>query len=234
MHIAVCDDNIADRHQMERLLKRESDRRKASTGNLYIDSFGNCEALLANPMQYDAFYIDLCKTEGLSGADVAKRLLGAGVNAPIILCCSDIDYRQHSFPEQVLFLDKPIRTDELSKSIDLALQIQTSAEALIELRGEKDTCYVREADILYAVEEGRFTVVSLSDGRKINAATTADNLLSQIEHFPSFLGASGKIILNCRHIRSLERHKATMTDGAVFKVHRSCMAYAREMYGELH
>ena len=27
MHIAICDDNVADRKQLERLLKRESDKR---------------------------------------------------------------------------------------------------------------------------------------------------------------------------------------------------------------
>ena len=55
MHIAVCDDNVADRKQLERLLKRESDKRAASTGIIYTDSFGNSTALLSNPMQYDAF-----------------------------------------------------------------------------------------------------------------------------------------------------------------------------------
>ena len=39
MHLAVCDDNIADRKQMERLLGRESDRRLNTTGVLYVDSF---------------------------------------------------------------------------------------------------------------------------------------------------------------------------------------------------
>ena len=32
MHIAICDDNVADRKQLERLLCRESDKRKADTG----------------------------------------------------------------------------------------------------------------------------------------------------------------------------------------------------------
>ena len=45
MHIAICDDNIADRKQLERLLKRESDKRKAKTGLLFADSFGNCRIL---------------------------------------------------------------------------------------------------------------------------------------------------------------------------------------------
>ncbi len=37
MHLAVCDDNIADRKQTERLLGRESDQRINSTGVLYVE-----------------------------------------------------------------------------------------------------------------------------------------------------------------------------------------------------
>ena len=57
MHIAICDDHIADRKQMERLLSRESDRRIKTTGNLYIDSFGSVSALLHAPMIYNLFFI---------------------------------------------------------------------------------------------------------------------------------------------------------------------------------
>ena len=32
MHLAICDDHMADRKQMERLLGRESDRRLNTTG----------------------------------------------------------------------------------------------------------------------------------------------------------------------------------------------------------
>ena len=59
MHLAVCDDNIADRKQMERLLGRESDRRLGTTGVLYVDSFGNRDAILTTPMIYDGLFIDM-------------------------------------------------------------------------------------------------------------------------------------------------------------------------------
>ena len=103
MHIAICDDNIADRKQLERLLKRESDKRAAVSGILYTDSFGNAEALLANPMQYDAFYIDVCQTEGVSGSDIVSALTAKGVNAPIVMCCSHINYREYTLPSNVIF-----------------------------------------------------------------------------------------------------------------------------------
>lgn len=229
MHIAICDDNMADRHQMERLLQRESDRIKITSEPLYVDSFGNCESLLNNPMQYDAFFLDVCHTENITGADVAKKLTDAGVNAPIIMCCSDINYQELDFPAKVLFLEKPIKTDELHDSILHAQNLAASAETLIELREEKKTLYVKEEEILYAVEKDISTLVTLTDGRTVRITSNALNFFSQVEHFPTFADATRKVILNCRYIQKLKFGKATMIDGAVFKVDRIALPYIKEM-----
>ena len=58
MHLAICDDHMADRKQMERLLGRESDRRLNTTGVLYVDSFGRKDSILVTPMIYDAIFMD--------------------------------------------------------------------------------------------------------------------------------------------------------------------------------
>ena len=50
MHIAICDDNVADRKQLERLLSRESDARMAQSGVFYTDSFG--DTMLGDPFLY--------------------------------------------------------------------------------------------------------------------------------------------------------------------------------------
>lgn len=234
MHIAICDDNTADRKQLERLLKRESDKRAATTGIIYADSFGNAPMLLANPMQYDAFYIDMCKTEGVTGMDVVRELTEKGVNAPIVMCSSDINYREQNFPDNVIFLDKPIKADELSASIDHAHSIMEKAEPLIELREDKETYYVTESDIMYAVESGLHVIVSLTDGRKISIVSTAMNFFSQIESHPTFVAPSMKVVLNGRYIEKIGFHKAIMTDGTKFSIHRDCMKYTKYVFDEYH
>lgn len=234
MHIAVCDDNVADRKQLERLLKRESDKRAKDTGVIYTNSFGNADVMLANPMQYNAFYIDVCKTEGVTGMDIVKELTTKGVNAPIVMCCSDINYRTYSFPPNVIFLDKPIKTAELSESIDHALSIMAKAEPLIELREDTETYYVTEPDILYAVEDDRHILVTLTDGRTLSVASTAVNLYEQIENYPTFIAPSLKTIINGRYIEKLVFRKATMTDGMVFSIHRDCIKYTKHIYNEFH
>ena len=63
MHIAIVEDNIADRHQTERLLGREVDRRRTAEEGYYVDSFGSADAVLPCPTTYDIFFLDMQHTE---------------------------------------------------------------------------------------------------------------------------------------------------------------------------
>lgn len=234
MHIAICDDNVADRKQLERLLKRESDKRAQTSGILYVDSYGHPESLLKNSMQYDVFFIDICKTEGLTGYDVVDSLTELGNTAPVVLCSSLISYDQKRLPKRALLLDKPIKVADLSRVLDEAQTIKDSSAPLIELREDKGTYYVTEPDILYAIQEGVYLTVSLKDGRKVRLATTAINFFSQIEHFPVFVSPTPRTIVNGRYISQIHFHKITMDDGTVFKTSGQVLAYAKYIYETTH
>ncbi len=226
MHVAVCDDNVADRKQMERLLARESDRRSRETGLLYTDSFGNASALLHNPMQYDIFFLDICQTKGVTVQEVVDGLVSAGVKVPIYLCCSQIDYRQYSFPENVFFIDKAIRAAELTLAIDCGAQYKQNAVPLLELRLENETLYVTEAEILYAAfRDSKHVAVTLTDQRRVLMTTSIENLYGQWEKHETIVNPSRKLILNARHVVSRSLLKVTMTDGAAFTVGQKFQKY---------
>ena len=229
MHVSVCDDNVADRKQMERLLNRESDKRAKITEGLYIDSYGNEKALLAKPMQYDIFYIDLCRTEGVNGAQIAMQLYDAGVRAPIYMCCSAIDYRQYSLPENVFFLDKPINADLLTNSLDHAYEVKKNAVPLIELRTDKETLFVTEEDIMYGIEKGKHVIIHLADGRIIQIPSNIENLYEHWEHYDTFLVPSMKVILNGRFIEKIGLFRFHMKDGSKFMIQEICKDYARKV-----
>lgn len=228
MHIALCDDNVADRKQFERLIRRAVDRHpKGDT--LFADSFGNAATLLSNPMQYDVFYIDLCKTPGITGADVVNALIEKGVTAPIVMCCSDINYREMSFPETVFFLDKPIQAAELTASLDRALEIADRTTPRIELRAEEKTYYLAEPDLLYAYGVGKKLHVRLLDGSSLLLIDNAQNLFSQLESFPSFFSPTRNVVLNGRYIQKIVLGRAILSDGRAFRISHSCMAYAKKL-----
>ncbi len=221
MHIAVCDDNIADRKQLERLLKRESDKRKTDTGILYSDSFGNSNAVTKVPMQYDLFFIDMAES-GTDALSFALSLIESGVTAPIVLCSSKINYLEKMntlspCPANLLHLKKPIGTMELSKIIDTALLLNKQKVPTIELRSETNTCYVYEDDIVCAKSKGRYVHVRLKDGTCIPIMTTILNFYEQISMYRHILLLNDQTLFNITYLEKYTPFRVLLSDGTILK-----------------
>ena len=230
MHIAVCDDNFADRHQMERLLGRESDKEGDSARMYYVDAYGSPEVMLSHPKAYDLFFIDMCRTEGLSSASIIQALREKGATAPFVLCCSDVDYRKMNFPEDVLFLDKPIKVDELRAVIAEAKKQKDSLPDQIELRDVLETIYANVSDVICARESGSDTMVRLSDGRELRSIGKLWLFKRSLEdRHPEFIYSGAKMMINCDHIITVNiLGAATVSDGSVIPLSFSAAKYARE------
>lgn len=218
MHIAVCDDNVADRKQLERLLGRECDSRKSVTGVLYTDSYGVGDHLFPKRMSYDLFFIDL-QGEEQDGLSFAISLCENGVTAPIVLCPSKTDYRAHyqamdSHFSNILFLDKPILKAQLSYILDQAISIELNQVKTIELRHEKGTLYVNEEDIIYVKAVGRYLSVQLRDGQSISILDNLPNFYQSIIMFDSYIATTSKAIVNINYLSTSLPWCVIMKDGA--------------------
>ena len=238
MHIAICDDNIADRKQTERLMKRAADKVISEGGTLYSESFGNAKSLLFTPMQYDLFIIDIRNTPGSDSFDVAKKLLEKGVNSPICIVYSR-DVGKPDIPtglnfpgkteHDFLFLAKPIRQEELSGLIAHVGDILQNKVSLIELRGEFDTLYVSDSDILYAERDGLHAMVTLASGKTFVTSSDVSTLFDEIkEGHLSFVMPSVNYMLNIDHIAALHFHTAEMRDKRRFKIGGPILKYVKK------
>ena len=220
MHIAICDDNIADRNQTERLLGRESDRRAKTDGVLYIDSYGKQESVLSAPMLYDMFFIDMVFDVPSAASDIVKALISAGVTSPIVMLNSVIDYRKDTYLtslEQVYFLDKPIKVAELSDIISMGFEMKNKKVPTIELRTDTDAYYVKEEDIMYALYANKqYTDVFLNDGRKIHMLCNIENFYAHLEHFGSFFPANNHTIIQKKYVKKISLFHVHLTNGTKF------------------
>ena len=161
MHIAVFDDNIADRKQMERLLRRQSDRYQSEgKEHFYTDLYGNIPALLRFPQVYDIIFIDMAEPDPdderfKTGIDVAKLLFEIGGIKNVVMCSSKHDYKElakeAAIEDELLFIEKPIKVKELEAILSLCEERLGDPIPTLELRGENQTIYARENDIIYAV-----------------------------------------------------------------------------------
>lgn len=237
MHIAICDDNIADRKQLERLLGRESDKRKSDTGVFYTDSYGDSEVLGKNPMPYDLFFIDMTAGEA-NGLDFALELRQFGVTVPIILCSSKIDYQAAiaALPEcsyEFMHLSKPIITAELSAILDQSIALLSNRVSTIELRSDTETYYVQEDDIVCAVTEGQYVRVTLEDGQSVLLLTKLLNFYDTVCMYSHMVLLTDKTLCNIIYLDSFSPFKVTLKNGTALKSSPFSVKYiklAQQMY----
>lgn len=233
MHIAILDDNVADRKQLERLLGRESDARKAVTGVFYTDSFGEGDKLLSKRMSYDLFFIDVVD-ENTNGLMFALELCKSGVLMPIVMCSSKTDYYAEAskiddLPKNILFLNKPIVKAQLSAVLDQAIDIEQNQEKTIELRDKTDTYYVKEDDLVYIREEGRFIYAGLKTGEEIEVLDSILNFGQALSEFDHFLRASNKLVVNIAYVDQFTLFSVKLKGGQSFKINLTGFRYLKIM-----
>lgn len=218
MHIAICDNNIADRKQTERLMNRECHKRQTTEHMLYIDSYGSHETLQASPMLYDAFFIDYATTDE-TGLDVAKTLRSIGVTAPIVLCSYMANDRLNTNDlSNIYYLHKPIKVEALSNMIDHCIALKNSIQVPIEIRGEFDTYYIREKELLYLKEEKNNFTIHLLDGTVISVFGSMDNAYHSLENNELFYLTSKSCLVNLRYIKTIDKTSFTFVTGETLPI----------------
>jgi CheY-like chemotaxis protein len=203
-----------------------------ATGGFYTDSFGDHRVLSKKNMMYDLFFIDMTEAD-TDGLTFALELAGSGVSVPIVLCSSKINYPDRaavlsSSPDNLYFLDKPIKTAELSSMLDMAVSLVSARIPTIELRPENDTLYVTEDDIAYALSKGRYVHVFLKDGREIPLLTSMYNFYDEVAMFSHMVLLGEHSLFNIVYLDRFSPFKVVLQDGTELKSSPLSLKYIRE------
>lgn len=233
MHVAICDDNIADRKQMERLLGRLSDRLAAESEPLYVDSFGNPEALLAAQLHYGVYFIDLTNSQlngqKITGYEMAQRLMESGIESTFYLCCGQIDYRLCKLQSHMFCISKPIENAALAEAVQNALKEAAEMIPHITLHGVADgTHYVKMQDIVYCRQDkDNHTTLFLTDGSTLRVGDNVYNLFLNLEsQYPCLHALSGRLLVNRQHLSSVSFRSITFDTGKTIKIGIPAARYA--------
>ena len=189
---------------MERLLERASDaNKKNGLEGYYIDSYGAFDSLHSKAAMYDAIYIDIVDSD-MKGHEIAKSILNSGIQGKIILCISSLNYREiisSEDAEQFLFIDKPVKTEELNNTLSICEENRKNREPQIEIRTKDETLYVKYNEFLYAkaLVAGKTTIVL--KGRKDTIYYKDISMVTKaITEYPFMIPVNKHTVITTYHI----------------------------------
>lgn len=233
MHVAICADNVADRKQLERLMGREADKWIAKGDALYIFTYGSAESIMADQMQFDAIIIDINESVKYTALSLIDELRILGKTSVMIISAKEnIDAGQRT---DIDYLPKPVSPTVLHEVISRVRERMDTYVQKIELRGQYETLYVTDEEILYASQQGDVTLVKLRDGRKIEVYGTAEKLYGFVEGTHNvFFMPNKKNMINLEYMDSYNPFCVKMIDGSKFSLGISAIGELKEKQGEKH
>lgn len=219
MHIAICDDNVADRKHLERLLSRESDKRMGTPNLLYVDSYGDKEHFLFRPLMYDLVFMDMSETPTLT-AEIIDAITEMGFTAPIILYSSKVDYTAlPNLPQNVVHQKKPYLPDPLPAFLALGdTHVHGHIETLPLHCADGTKHYAPVHDILYYLSDASSRTIYLKDGTNMAVTDEAWDFQHMAEPFREFYRINNDTVINIRFVTKLTPFTVTMRDGRKFRI----------------
>ena len=212
MHIAICDDNVADRKHLERLLSRESDKRAGTPNILYVDSYGEKMHFLANPLKYNLIFMDMSSEPGIVEF-IIENLNAMGYHAPLVLYSDKIDYTKiPNLPDYVIHAKKPYIPDPIPDFLALGDANVTGHVVTVMVHTNSVINHVPKYTVMYALEKNNICNLYLTDGTTVTVDEKIDELRQIFEPFEEFARVNGNSIANFKYVSAVMPAALVMQD----------------------
>ena len=218
MHVAICDDNVADRKHLERLLSRESDKRAGTPNILYVDSYGEKMHFLANPLKYNLIFMDMSSEPGIVEFSL-EHLEEMGYHPPLALYSDKIDYTAlPNLPDYVVHARKPYIPDPLPEFLALGDANVSGHVVSISVHKNSVLIHVPKYMILYALEGARTCTLYLTDNTTIDVDEKIDELRQIFEPYEEFERVNKNSIANFKYVNTVTPVALVMQDNKELKI----------------
>ncbi len=233
MHIAICDDNVVDRKHLERILSRESDKRAGTPNILYVDSYGDKDYFLKNPLKYNLIFMDMCSSPGIV-EEILSKLDDMYYNAPLILYSSQLDYTSiPNLPSYVVHAQKPYTPDSISDYLKLGDSNVANNTKTISVHENDITLNLPISNILYMISINNQSYIHTTDNFAICVHESLNELTLLLEPYEEFSLINKKTIVNFRHVLELTPINIVMQNHTKFSaslLNYKNLKYLKEKY----
>ena len=235
MRIVICDDNIKDLIELEKLVLKYSacypDRQ------FEVEKFSEGEVLqqeFQNKGQADIYILDIVMS-GISGIDLGNQIRKNNQKSIIIYVTTSDDFALDAYDiHAIRYLLKPVKEEDFFEAMDYALtNIYVSEGAAFMVKTKTGILSVPYYRIEYIENVSRRLEVHLTDGQVITSIFIRKSFEEEIKEFVgdrNFLRVHKSFLVNMKYIKKLTRTEAAMESGNSIPISRKSALDVRREY----
>lgn len=210
MRIMICDDRQKELEDLQDLCRRY-------IGEKNLDAQLICTTDGEEPLRDrpDILILDI-EMPGKSGIEIKDRL--AAFDRPLILFVTSYpDNMSEAFGRNVVaFLQKPVDLDDLSRKLNVALDILTGGRSITF----EDGSVIHSSRICSFVSEGKYTAAVLTDGTRKQWLRRSLSTWEKELQGLYFVRADNSCLVNCEHVMRMHGDVLILDNGEKIKVSR--------------
>lgn len=210
-HIALCDDEAAQRQLTHKLLDRYFSDQGAA---VKIWEFSDGQSLLNAMLDetFDLYLIDIVMPE-VDGINLGLALRKSDENGVIIYLTNSPDFALEGYSVKAAsYLLKPVSEEKLFSALDDALKTISNRRAqIVMVKTAEGTSRLLLDDILYVEQIDRFPHYYLRDGScviGVTIRTSFQDAMKPLLADKRFYLCGASIVFNLHHIKSVTKSNA--------------------------
>lgn len=197
MRIAVCDDDLREQEQFEKVLQGWDPTRGT-------EKFFNGSSLLEAAKEapsFDVVFLDIYMPVE-NGVDIARTLKRTSPETEIVFITTSENHAVSAFSLGALhYLVKPVTTEGIIESFRRLAEVRARQRETLSFSVRGDTCTILLNQICSLESSNHVVVVSLDDGRNFRTRTPLYELEQKLGK--NFLKINRGVIVNMDHIERM-------------------------------
>lgn len=213
LKIAICDDSSVDRTIIKRILRDYFKNNENITYVLFEYESG--EAFISGEKDIDLVFLDIMMP-GVSGMDVARRLVDEDRDTRIVFTTSSVEYVAEGYDVSALhYLVKPFKPEKLKEVLDRFV-VKLKSVRTIELKiGRTKKTYFTD-DIYWVESSNHNSILHLADGEEIASGTLSE--IGDIFIASDFVKVNRFSLVNMRKMTTVPSDVVVLVNGEELKV----------------
>lgn len=233
VNFIVCDDDEGFVSQLVNLIEASMTKRNIPTD---ISGFCGAEEISTEVLsECDIAFLDIdFDGESYNGMDIARRLRAQRQDAMIVFVTNYIEYAPEGYEVQAFrYILKEDISRKLEACLDKIFDHMLSAKSSIEIQSDGKFVDIQIQDILYIEAlDHTLKIHVLEKGNRAKTYSCYSTLAKMEEELSNrgFLRIHKSYLVNMRHLKSLSRKEAGLSNGDVLSVGRKKYSECREKY----